>query len=106
MLDKNFNTQIVAYNQANSKNENCSQSCPCCGSTNLKSGAGLKPGEQSQRCGDCGEFLGYSPLPRLKRLRKRQNFTDLINLLESRGVVSEEGQMFILSELGAMEGES
>lgn len=100
MLDKNSNSQIVAYNRTNGKNENCSHHCPQCGSTNVRSGAGKKPGEQSKRCGDCGEFLGYSPLERLKRLRKRKNLTESLNLLESCGIRSEEAQLFLLSEVG------
>lgn len=55
-------------------------------------------------CGDCGKFLGYSPLKRLKRLRKRKNLTDSLNFLESRGILSEATQIFVLSELDAMKG--
>jgi hypothetical protein len=76
--------------------------CPHCGSENLKSGAGLKPGQQSRRCADCGEFLGYSPIQNLKRLRRRKNLTDCLNLLESRGIVSQEAQIFLLTEVGAV----
>lgn len=47
-------------------------SCHRCGSNNTKSGAGLKPGQESRKCGDCGEFLGYLPVARLKRPKKRR----------------------------------
>lgn len=78
--------------------------CPRCGKENLKSGAGKKPGQESIGCGDCGEFLGYSPVKRLKRLRKRKNITDSLNFLESCGIVSEAAQIFVLNEVGAMKG--
>lgn len=38
-----------------------------------------------------------------KRLRKRKKFTESIELLESCGIRGEEAQIFILSEIGAME---
>lgn len=100
-----MNTQIIAYSKSEYKNENHSHSCPHCGSTSFKTGAGLKPGQQSQRCSDCGEFLGYSPIKQLKRLRKRKDFTESLELLESHGIRSEEAEIFVLSEIGAMEGE-
>lgn len=46
--------------------------CCQCGSTNLKNGAGLKPGEESLKCLDCGKFLGYLPIEPLKRPKKRR----------------------------------
>ncbi len=80
---------------------------PCrCGGTLAKTGAGRKPGEESRRCLDCGEFLGYSPIERLRRLRKQNNLTDSLNFLESRGIVSQEAQIFLLNELGAIGGEA
>jgi hypothetical protein len=80
--------------------------CYRCGSTNIKIGAGLRPGQESRRCADCGEFLGYSPVERLKRLRKRGNLTESLELLESCGIRSEEAQVFLLNEVGAIGGES
>jgi transposase-like protein len=71
MSNKKFNSQIVAHTKTVVKNENRPHSCPRCGSENFKSGAGLKPGQESRRCSDCGEFLGYSPVERLKRPKKR-----------------------------------
>lgn len=100
------NKQIIAYSGLEYKNENHSHSCPRCDSSNLRSGAGRKPNEESRRCGNCGEFLGYLPVERLKKLRKRRNLTDSLNLLESHGIVSQEAQIFALSNIGAMGGES
>jgi hypothetical protein len=80
--------------------------CPHCASENLKSGAGKKGGEQSIRCTDCRKFLGYQPIPQLKRLRRQRRLTDCLNLLESHGVSSETAQLFVLSEVSAIGGES
>ena len=96
-----MNNQSISYSNPEYKSENHPHSCSHCGSQNIRSGAGLKPGEESRRCSDCGEFLGYSPIERLKRLRKRKNLTDSLNLLESCGIRSEDAQIFILSEVGA-----
>jgi len=96
-------TQIISYSNPEYKRENHSHSCPHCHSQNLKSGAGRKPNEESRRCGDCGEFLGYLPVERLKKLRKRRNLTDSLNLLESHGIRSEEAQLFLLSAAGGEE---
>jgi hypothetical protein len=79
-------------------------SCPRCGSTSFQSGAGLKPGQESRKCSDCGEFLGYLPVKRLKRLRKQRNLTDCLNLLESCKISSETAQLFVLDEVGAIGG--
>jgi hypothetical protein len=91
---------ILSRLEPENKPENHPHSCSHCGSQNIRSGAGLKPGQQSQRCSDCGEFLGYSPVKTLKKLRKRQKLTDSLNLLESHGIRSEEAQLFLLSEVG------
>jgi transposase-like protein len=64
-------------------------SCPHCGSRNIILGAGLKPGEESRRCGDCRFFLGYSPLARLKKSRKRKELTECLQVLEDSGVQGE-----------------
>jgi hypothetical protein len=88
-----------------SRSEKCNPQCSRCGSTNIKIGAGLRPREESRRCADCGEFLGYSPLERLKRLRKRGNLTESLDLLECCGIRSEEAQVFLLTEVGAIGGE-
>lgn len=93
---KNHTKSIANYSNFH---HNC---CPRCGSTNLKIGAGLKPGQESQRCSDCGEFLGYLPIKPLKKLRKRRKLTDSLNLLESHGIRSEEAQIFVLSEVAAI----
>lgn len=92
---KNSNSQIIAYNAPDAK-----PSCNRCGSENLKLGAGRKPQEQSKRCSDCGQFLGYQPLERLKKLRKRRKLTESLNLLESHGIKSEAAQLFLLSATG------
>jgi transcription elongation factor Elf1 len=78
--------------------------CPHCNSENLKTGAGKKPGLESLRCEDCGDFLGYSPIKRLKRLRKQKNLTDSLDFLESRGISNEIAQVFLLTEVGAIGG--
>jgi len=65
------------------------QTCPHCQSTNLIVGAGLKPGEQSRRCGDCKHFLGYSAVSRLKKARKRKELTECLQILENQGVQGE-----------------
>jgi transposase-like protein len=70
--------------------------CPRCGSTNIILGAGLKPGEESQRCGDCRFFLGYSPVTRLKKSRKRKELTECLQVLEDSGIQGEIA-LFILS---------
>lgn len=74
--------------------------CPQCGSENLKSGAGRKPGEESRHCKDCKQFLGYHMLPKLKRLRKQRKLTEALELLESQGIRGEQTQLFVLSAIG------
>lgn len=101
-MTKNFNTQIIAYSTPNGKNENHSHFCNRCNSTNLKSGAGRKPGEKSEKCGDCGKFLGYSPVARLKRAIKRKKLTESLEILDNRGITGEYEQLFLLSEIGAI----
>ncbi len=86
--------------QQRSRSEKCNPQCSRCGSENLKSGAGKKPGQESLRCEDCGEFLGYSPIKRLKRLRKQKNLTDSLDFLESCGISNEAAQVFLLTEVG------
>lgn len=95
---------IANYANLHHNSSQLDQICPRCSSKNLKSGAGKKPGEESFRCEDCGNFLGYSPVKRLKRLRKPKNLTDSLNFLESRGVVSEAAQIFVLNEVGVIGG--
>jgi hypothetical protein len=70
--------------------------CPHCGSQNIILGAGKKPGETSRRCGDCKHFLGYSPLARLKKSRKRKELTECLQVLEDSGIQGEIA-LFILS---------
>jgi hypothetical protein len=53
-----------------------------------------------------GECPRNSPVERLKRLRKRENLTESLDLLESCGIRSEEAQVFLLNEVGAIGGES
>lgn len=53
-----------------------------------------------------GEYPKNSPLERLKRLRKPGNLTESLDLLESCGIRSEEAQLFLLNEVGAIGGES
>ncbi len=65
------------------------KACPHCQSTNLTIGAGKKPGEESCRCGDCNHFLGYSPLARLRKARKRKDLTKCLEILESQGLRGE-----------------
>ena len=72
------------------------EKCPHCGSGNLKIGAGLKPGEESRRCNDCKHFLGYSPLRKLKKARKRQELTNCLEILENQGIRGDLA-IFILS---------
>jgi hypothetical protein len=92
-------TQIITYS-GSEYNGSDPHSCHRCGSADIKIGAGLKPGQVSQKCGDCGEFLGYSPVARLKRAKKRKNLTESLNLLESCGIRSEQLQLFVLSAIG------
>ncbi len=63
--------------------------CDHCGSGNFKIGAGRKGGEQSIRCTDCKFFLGYSPVSRLKKARKRRELTECLQILEKQGIQSE-----------------
>jgi hypothetical protein len=74
--------------------------CSRCGSTNLKSGAGLKPGEESRHCKDCRKFLGYQPIPQLKRLRRRKKLTESLEILQNQGIRDEQTQLFLLSAIG------
>jgi hypothetical protein len=60
--------------------------CPHCGSTNLIIGAGKRPGEESRRCQDCKHFLGYSPLAKLKKARRRKELTECLEILENQGI--------------------
>ncbi|NES18577.1 MAG: hypothetical protein F6K41_06515 [Symploca sp. SIO3E6] len=74
--------------------------CPHCGSTSFKSGAGLKPGQESIHCQDCKKFIGYRnilPIKRLKRLKKPKRLTDCLNMIDNWGFKSEYTQLFILS---------
>jgi hypothetical protein len=75
------------------------ENCPHCGSGNLKIGAGLQPGEESRRCNDCKHFLGYSPLRKLKKARKRQELTNCLEILENQGIRGDVA-VFVLGQVG------
>lgn len=61
-------------------------------------GFGKKPGEESRRCGDCKRFLGFSPLARLKKARRRKKLTECLQILENQGIQGELA-LFTLSLL-------
>lgn len=95
---------IFTQLNSNSKKENHSHSdsCPKCGSANLSTGAGLKPGQMSLRCCDCKAFAGYQNLEKLQKLRKRKKLTPCLELLEEQGLVGDVA-VFVLSLLGGAE---
>src|ERR687885_915513 len=92
------------HSHSTSLQERESLSFPCaqCGSTATRPGDGRKPGEISISCHNCGKFTGYSPIPKLKRLRKRKRLTDCLEILAQKGVRGDEA-IFILSNLGGGE---
>ncbi|MBW4549294.1 MAG: hypothetical protein KME25_33535 [Symplocastrum torsivum CPER-KK1] len=99
----NIRNPIVAQMRQPRQSESLSQGrslqniCPHCQSSSLIIGAGKKPGEESRRCGDCKTFLGYSPLPKLKKARKRKELTNCLEILEKQGIRGEELTIFTLS---------
>jgi hypothetical protein len=78
--------------------------CPHCQSTDFIIGAGKKPGEESRHCRDCKHFLGYSPLAKLKKARRRKELTECLQILENRDIRGDLA-IFTLS-LAADGGES
>lgn len=76
--------------------------CPKCGSSNLITGAGLKPGQMSLRCSECKVFVGYKSLQKLHKLRKRKELTSCLQLLEKEGLTGDAA-IFALSSLGGVE---
>ncbi len=91
MKNRKNHATIVAQRTSNRQSEARSpqKTCPHCQSTNLTIGAGKKPGEESHRCEDCHHFLGYSPLARLKKARRRKELTQCLEILESQGIRGE-----------------
>ncbi len=77
--------------------------CSHCGRQNIIFGAGKKPGEESQHCGNCQRFLGYSAVASLKKSRKRKELTKCLEVLENQGIQGELA-LFALS-LAAEGGE-
>ena len=90
--------------QSNSKNENYSHICPKCGSANLSTGAGLKPGQISLKCSECKAFAGYKNLEKLKRIRQQKQLTPCLEFLEGQNLTGD-ATIFTLS-LAADGGES
>jgi predicted RNA-binding Zn-ribbon protein involved in translation (DUF1610 family) len=58
--------------------------CPKCGSTSVATGAGRKLGQMSLRCSECKHFLGYSPLAKLKKARRRKELTECLEILQGQ----------------------
>jgi hypothetical protein len=77
--------------------------CPRCASQDIIFGAGKKPGQESQHCGNCQRFLGYSAVASLKKSRKRKELTKCLEVLENQGIQGELA-LFALS-LAAEGGE-
>jgi transposase-like protein len=74
--------------------------CPQCGSANLSTGAGRKPGEMSLRCSECKAFIGYrdiGKLRRLQRLRRQKQTTDCLNFIEKHAGLSSDEAIFVLT---------
>lgn len=76
--------------------------CPRCGSTSFGIGAGLKPRQESLRCLDCKAFIGYSPIPKLKALRRKKLLTESLDFLEQQGFQGDSA-ILILSLVGGEE---
>ena len=77
------------------------QVCPRCGSENLKTGAGLRPNQESRRCNNCQHFLGFSTVSKLKAARRRKELTECLQILENSGI---QGEMAIFSLSLATDG--
>lgn len=78
---------------------NFPENCPYCGSANLSTGAGLKPGQMSLKCSECRAFIGYKNLEKLERLKHRKRLTPCLELLESCGI-SGDAAIFVLGQVG------
>jgi hypothetical protein len=70
-----------------------------CGSSVGKFGAGRKPGELSISCRNCGKFIEYSPIQKLKQLHKRKQLTDCLEILETKEFQGDEA-IFLLALVG------
>jgi len=81
------------------KNHSHIYSCPQCASTNLSTGAGLKPGQMSLKCSECKAFVGYKNLEKLKPLRRQKRLTSCLELMEKQGI-SGDAAIFTLALLG------
>ena len=75
------------------------ETCPHCGSADLSTGAGLKPGQMSLKCGECKAFLGYKNLQELKKLKRRKRLTPCLELLEKQGLEGDAA-IFVLGQVG------
>lgn len=94
-------TDIILNHSEYQSNSN--QTCPQCGSANLSTGAGLKPGQISLRCSECKHFIGYRNLEKLQRLRRHKQTTDCLNLIETCSGLTSDEAIFILSAVGGAE---
>lgn len=98
-MNKNSSHTSISQLNSNNRNENHSHTCPQCGSANLSTGAGLKPGQMNLRCSECKHFIGYRNLEKLQRLRRRKSLTPCLELLEKHGIEGDTA-IFILSAAG------
>lgn len=79
--------------------------CPKCGSANLLTGAGRRPGEMSLKCAQCGVFIRYidtKNFEKLKKLRRRRKFTESVTFIECASGFRDENALFVLSEAGGV----
>ena len=103
-----LNSGYKNENNSHSQIDNCdasrirqkfSENCPHCGSVNLSTGAGLKPGQMSLKCSECKAFIGYKNLQELNKLKRRKRLTPYLELLEKHGI-SCDAAIFVLGQVG------
>lgn len=103
-LNSDYKNENHSYSQLDKRDasritQKHPENCPHCGSANLSTGAGLKPGQMSLRCGECKRFIGYRNLEKLQRLRRRKSLTPCLELLEKQGIKGDVA-IFVLSAVG------
>jgi hypothetical protein len=107
-MKKTCNPSVPDFGQ----NENRSHRnpiCPKCGNSDIATGAGRRPGEMSVRCARCKCFIKYldtKNLTKLKKPRKKKDFTGCVQFIERSAGLHSDVALYVLIESGEVGGES
>jgi transposase-like protein len=88
---------IITRAQSKNKNKN---HCPYCDNSGIRIGAERRSSEQSQRCAENYNNLGYSSIDKLKKFYKRRKLTESLDFLRNQRIREEELQLTILQVIG------